>query len=298
MLDNRYQTLLVLTQTKSYTQTARQLFITQPAVTQQIKSLEAELQIELVHYQRPHLTITPAGQELAAFVQRVQVQAKRVVTSLQHPQTQRQLTFSTTLSLSEFLAPQLIRTLQEQGDYRTLTCQVTNTQAALAAIDDGTSDFALIEGNFDKTQYDYQIVREEPFVGVVAADNPLAQKSQVSWADLTTTPLLVREAGSGSREILVSLAQAANVTLDEFRQIVTVNNPAAIRQLLVQGAGISFLYRSVVAPELASGQLKILPLPAGHLLHDLDLVYAHDSFFATDYQRWARVLQENEAGSR
>lgn len=292
MLDNRYQTLLVLTQTKSYTQTARQLFITQPAVTQQIKSLESELQVALVHYQRPHLTITPAGQELAAFVRRVQVQANRVVTSLQHPQVQHQLTFSTTLSLSEFLAPQLIRALQEQGDYRTLTCQVTNTQAALAAIDDGTSDFALIEGNFDKTQYDYQIVREEPFVGVVAADSPLAQKSQVNWADLTATPLLVREAGSGSREILVSLAQAANVTLSEFRQIVTVNNPAAIRQLLLRGAGISFLYRSVVATELASGRLQVLPLPAGHLRHDLDLVYAHDSFFAADYRRWAQLLRD------
>ncbi|WP_204121882.1 MULTISPECIES: LysR family transcriptional regulator [Levilactobacillus] len=295
MLDNRYQTLLVLVQTKSYTQTARQLFITQPAVSQQIKSLETELKVELVHYERPHLTITPAGQELAAFVQRVQVQAGKVVASLQHPQVQRQLTFSTTLSLSEFLAPQLIRLLQDQADYRQVTCQVTNTQAALTAIDEGTSDFALIEGNFDKTRYDYQIVREEPFVGVIAADQPVAQQSAVSWHDLTAYPLLVREEGSGSREILVSLAQAANVTLAEFSQLITVNNPAAIRQLLLRGAGISFVYRSVVADELASGQLKVLPLPAGHLLHDLDVVYARDSVFAANYQRWARALGNGTA---
>jgi len=290
MLDNRYQTLLVLVQTKSYTQTARQLFITQPAVSQQIKSLETELKVALVHYERPHLTITPAGQELAAFVQRVQVQAGKVVASLQHPQVQQQLTFSTTLSLSEFLAPQLIRLLQEQADYRQVTCQVTNTQAALTAIDEGTSDFALIEGNFDKARYDYQIVREEPFVGVIAADQPVAHQATVSWHDLTPYPLLVREEGSGSREILVSLAQAANVTLTEFSQLITVNNPAAIRQLLLRGAGISFVYRSVVADELASGQLKVLPLPAGHLLHDLDVVYARDSVFAANYQRWARAL--------
>ncbi|MFD1454469.1 LysR family transcriptional regulator [Levilactobacillus lanxiensis] len=295
MLDNRYQTLLVLVQTKSYTQTARQLFITQPAVSQQIKSLETELNVELVHYERPHLTITPAGQELAAFVQRVQVQAGKVVASLQHPQAQRQLTFSTTLSLSEFLAPQLIRLLQDQADYRQVTCQVTNTQAALTAIDEGTSDFALIEGNFDKTRYDYQIVREEPFVGVIAADQPVAHQSAVSWHDLTAYPLLVREEGSGSREILVSLAQAANVTLAEFSQLITVNNPAAIRQLLLRGAGISFVYRSVVADELASGQLKVLPLPAGHLLHDLDVVYARDSVFAANYQRWARALGNGTA---
>src|SRR5699024_1763807 len=129
-----------------------------------IKNLETELNLELVHYERPHLTITPAGLELAAFIQRVQVQADKVVTTLQHPQKTRQVTFSTTLSLSEFLAPQLITLLQQQ-DYRDINCQVTNTQDALRAIAAGTSDFALIEGNFDKQQYGYEIVRQEPFVG-------------------------------------------------------------------------------------------------------------------------------------
>ncbi|CAM2760361.1 LysR family transcriptional regulator [Levilactobacillus brevis] len=292
MLDKRYETLLVLVQTKSYTQTAQRLFITQPAVSQQIKSLEMELNVKLVRYQRPRLTITPAGQELAAFVQRIQVQANKVVTALQHPQVTRQVIFSTTLSLSEFLAPQLIQAIQATQQFRDIQCRVTNTQAALTAIDRGTSDFALIEGNFDKTRYDYQIVREEPFVAVVAANHPLAQQAQVSWADLTAYPLLLRELGSGSREILTNLAQAANVTLAEFSQTVTINNLAAIRQLLLRGAGISFVYRSVVASELTTGKLVTLRLPAGELLHELAVVYARDSFFAADYQRWTQALRQ------
>ena len=290
MLDARYHTFYVLSQTKSYTQTAQQLFITQPAVSQQIKGLEAELGVQLVRYQRPQLTITPAGVELAAFIQRIQVQSDKLVGELRHPQAPQQVTFSTTLSLSEFLAPQLIQRLQ--ATYRQIRCQVTNTQAALTAIDEGTSDFALIEGNFDKSRYDYEIVRQEPFVAVVAADQPLAQQQTVDWADLTTLPLIVREEGSGSREILVNLAQAANVTLAEFPQLLTVNNPAAIRQLLLHGVGVSFLYRSVVADELAAGKLKALHLPAGHLRHDLDLVYARDSFYADDYRQWAKELRE------
>ncbi|MFC6259419.1 LysR family transcriptional regulator [Levilactobacillus fujinensis] len=290
MLDARYHTFYVLSQTKSYTQTAQQLFITQPAVSQQIKGLEVELGVKLVHYQRPQLTITPAGVELAAFIQRIQVQTDKLVGELRHPQAPQRITFSTTLSLSEFLAPQLIQQLQDK--YRQITCQVTNTQAALTAIDEGTSDFALIEGNFDKSRYDYEIVRQEPFVAVVAANQPLARQQTVDWADLTTLPLIVREEGSGSREILVNLAQAANVTLAEFPQLLTVNNPAAIRQLLLRGVGVSFLYRSVVADELAAGKLKVLQLPAGHLRHDLDLVYARDSFYAADYRRWARGLKE------
>lgn len=291
MLDHRYQTFLVLATTKSYTQTAQQLYISQPAVSQQIKNLETELNLELVHYERPHLTITPAGLELAAFIQRVQVQADKVVTTLQHPQKTRQVTFSTTLSLSEFLAPQLITLLQQQ-DYRDINCQVTNTQDALRAIAAGTSDFALIEGNFDKQQYGYEIVRQEPFVGVVAADHPLAQQPTVSWADLTAYPLISREVGSGSREILVNLAHAANVTFAEFPQVVTVNNLAAIREILLRGSGVSFVYRSVVTDALQAGKLKVLPLQAGQLRHDLDLVYPRESYFAKRYRQWAMALQK------
>ena len=290
MLDHRYQTFLVLATTKSYTQTAQQLYISQPAVSQQIKNLEAELGLELVHYERPHLTITPAGQELAAFIQRVQVQADKVVTTLQHPQKTRQVTFSTTLSLSEFLAPQLITLLQGQ-DYRDINCRVTNTQAALRAIEAGNSDFALIEGNFNKQRYGYEIVRQEPFVGVVATDHPLAQQDAVSWADLTAYPLIVREIGSGSREILENLAYAANVTFAEFPQVVTVNNLAAIREVLLRGSGVSFVYRSVVADALRAGRLKVLPLQAGQLRHDLDLVYPKESYLTPIYQEWAAALR-------
>lgn len=292
MIDNRYQTFLVLATTQSYTQTAQQLYITQPAVSQQIKSLEAELGVSLVTYQRPHLTITPAGRELADLVQRVQVQTDKVIDHLKHPRTPKRLTFSTTLSLSEFLAPQLIGHLQQAGTYQEITCRVTNTQAALEALTTGTSDFALIEGNFDKNQYDYQVVRQEPFVGVVAADHPLAALPMVSWSDLLNYPLIVREAGSGSREILLHLAGAANVSLTEFSQIVTVNNPTAIRELVAQGSGISFVYRSVVATAVARGVLHVLPLEAGHLRHDLDLVYPRDSYLADDCRNWGEWLRK------
>lgn len=291
MFDQRYQTFRVLVATKSYTRTAEELFITQPAVSQQIKSLETEVGVPLVHYQRPYLTITTAGQQLAAFIQRTQAQSTKLLNDLRQPGQQRQLTFSTTLSISEFLAPQLVRVLQAQGSYRQINCQITNTQTALRALQTGTSDFALIEGNFEKHAFDYQVIRHEPFVGIVGATPPLAQLTRVTWADLTNYPLIIREGGSGSRDILLHLAQAANVSLADFPQVITVNHPAAIRQLLLADVGVSFVYRSVVQAELATGQLVELPLASGRLEHDLDLVYVKDSFFAADYAQLAAQLR-------
>ncbi|MDT6979850.1 LysR family transcriptional regulator [Levilactobacillus zymae] len=291
MFDQRYQTFRVLVATKSYTRTAEELFITQPAVSQQIKSLETEVGVPLVHYQRPYLTITTAGQQLAAFIQRTQAQSTKLLNDLRQPGQQRQLTFSTTLSISEFLAPQLVRVLQAQGSYRQINCQITNTQTALRALQTGTSDFALIEGNFEKHAFDYQVIRHEPFVGIVGATSPLAQLTRVTWADLTNYPLIIREGGSGSRDILLHLAQAANVSLADFPQVITVNHPAAIRQLLLADVGVSFVYRSVVQAELATGQLVELPLASGRLEHDLDLVYVKDSFFAADYAQLAAQLR-------
>lgn len=291
MFDQRYQTFQVLVATKSYTRTAEQLFITQPAVSQQIKSLETEVGVPLVHYQRPYLTITPAGEQLAAFIQRTQAQSTKLLADLRQPTQQRQVTFSTTLSLSEFLAPRMVRLLQQRDNYREIRCKITNTQAALRALQTGESDFALIEGNFEKAAFDYQVIRREPFVGIANAKSPLAQLETVTWRELTAYPLIIREKGSGSRDILVHLAQAANVSLRDFPQLVTVNHPAAIRQLLLADVGVSFVYRSVVQAELAAGKLVELPLASGRLAHDLDLVYVKDSFFAGDYAALAAQLR-------
>ncbi|KRL05190.1 LysR family transcriptional regulator [Liquorilactobacillus oeni] len=286
MLNQPYLTFLVLTQTLSYTKTAQQLFVTQPAVSQQIQHLEKELGLKLVEYHRPHLTITSAGYQLADFLQKTSVQAKQLLQQLQTPKKAKKITFSATLSLSEFLVPEMIKKMSLNSEFVNINCLVGNTQQSLTAIRKGRSQFALIEGNFDKNKFDYQVIRSEPFSAVVSKYHPLARRKNLTWEELLHVPLIVRESGSGSREILTSLAYAENISLHDFDQLITVSEPVLIRQLLLQNVGVSFLYHSLITTQLNNGELVELNLTNAQTTHDLYLVYPKGSYFKKSYERW------------
>lgn len=283
MLDHRYHTFLTLVQTGSYTVTAEQLYISQPAVTQQIKSLEREVGVPLVTYHRPNLRITAEGQKLAQFISTIEVQSKQVMQQLRTPKIEKSISFAATLSVSDFLVPQLILKLQQLG-YTRIDCQTANTKAALKKVDDGTSQFALIEGNFDKDNYDYRVIRQEPFIGVASVANQLVNQTNLTVPELRSESLLLREPGSGTRDIFKNFAGSLNIELTDFQQVITVDSPTAIRQLLLHNAGISFMYQSLVQDEIQAGLLAKLPLQDLQLQHELALVWIKDSYFASTYQ--------------
>lgn len=181
ILDRRYETFLTLAKTASYTKTAQQLFITQPAVTQQIASLQKDLQIELVKYERPRLIITPAGQELAKFIESVTIKSHQILAHLKQPNDKRPLKFGATLSFNAIVEPQFIKQISDQ--FTDINCLVANTDQILSQIDNGEIEFGLVEGNFQLADYDFIPIFKDDFIAVCNSKNPLAKKKAVQLTD-------------------------------------------------------------------------------------------------------------------
>ncbi|KGO32570.1 LysR family transcriptional regulator (plasmid) [Oenococcus alcoholitolerans] len=283
MITAEYQTFLILSETLSYTKTAAKLFISQPAVTQQIQRLENQLEIKLVDYQRPYLKLTPAGEKLAVFLTRMRSQTTQLMETLQDDHQKHEIQFGITRSLGEVFGSQLIEFfLQLKSDLQKISCLAENTQHILQQIELGKMDFGIIEGNFNKAKFSYHILSQEEFIPVCSSTHPLARKKIVSWNDLAAYPLLIRESGSGSRTLLTALAQKENISLNDFKQLITISEPTLIRQLVCAGSGISFLYRLLIKKELA----------AGTIAHDLYFIYAKENYFAQQYFKWFTELKQ------
>ncbi|MFD0898027.1 LysR family transcriptional regulator [Loigolactobacillus binensis] len=282
MLDKKMHTFALLAQTKSYTVTAQRLYLTQPAVTQQIKSLESELGLQLVSYQHAHLTITPAGQQLASYINKIDHESQKLLTQLKLPNQQTPIRLGCTRSLSSFLLTHVLQQLHAKSQQ--IRCQIANTDTILKALTAGNIDFGLVEGNFDKTRFAFVTLRQEPFIGITYADNPLLTGQPLTLAQLLSQTLLVREPGSGTREIFQNWLTMHNAQIKDFQQVIEIATPTPIIQLLTTGCGISFMYRSLVSAELASGQLVQLPVRGFELQHEINLVYLKNSYFAAQYQ--------------
>ena len=113
--------------------------------------------------------------------------------------------------------------------------EVGNSQVLLAKLRRGELDFALIEGIIDR------LFSLEPFVPICSPNSPLAF-GPVSFEELLQYPLILREKGSGTREILENILKQYNYSPASFQNIIEIGNMAAIKQLVASDIGISFMY--------------------------------------------------------
>ncbi|GEO79422.1 transcriptional regulator [Companilactobacillus mindensis DSM 14500] len=275
MLDKRYKTLIVLSKTQSFTKTAEQLFITQPAVSQQINSLEDELQLQLVIREHGKITLTSAGINLAKFAKQTELESQKVIESLQT--SAEHLKMGCTLSLSSTILPKFIQQLSTRTNV--VTTKINNTQHILQNIRDGKVDFGLIEGNFNKDEFDSFLVQKENFIGV---SHDIIDTTSIDR--LFEQTLLIRETGSGSRNIFENWLATQNYRTSDFQNVIEIASPSAIIEFLKQNSGISFMYESLVIDELKLGQLKKLDLPGFHVEHPINLVFLKNSYFKDTYR--------------
>ncbi|MDC2829364.1 LysR family transcriptional regulator [Limosilactobacillus mucosae] len=284
LLDYRGQTLLAVAKTGSLTAAAKQLFITQPAVSQQLNAWEKELGFRLLDHQGKKVTLTPAAKRLVDYLNFLAHENQKMLDELKRQTAPLRL--GATLSIGSFLLPQVLTEMIAQN--RPVTTQIGNTQTLLNQIQRGELDAALVEGDFDHQRFDWEEIGLEPFAlfGSQAIDRPVA------LPELFDYPLLIRESGSGTRQILEKWLQAQGSALTDFKQIIEIGSPATIITLLKDGVGISFMYRALVEDDLQSGKLFEWDLNELSIRHALYLVTAKNSFFKDQRHQLVKICRQ------
>lgn len=272
MLDYRYQTFLTLTEEMNYTTTAKRLHITQPAVTQHIQSLQQELGVELIHYEKRRLSLTAKGKQLQKDLYLLQREIAKVQEQLTSTAEHTTLTFGASLTIGEYMMPGLIESYLNQYPAHDISMVTDNTQRLIELMEHGKIDFALVEGEFNQSAFEFQKIAEEPFIAVCSEKSSLWKQEQ-SINDLFSTPLLVREEGSGSRLIFETAIKSKGIHLDSFSKVMTIGSIGAAKKMVEKNLGVSFIYQMAVEEELNKGILKKIPLSDFNVIHSFHLIY-------------------------
>lgn len=242
MIDNRMETFLTLCRLMNYRRTAEALNMTQPAVTQHIHYLEEQYGCKLFLYDRRTLQMTPEAEMLKKYAENIRYQERKLVGQLCGKST-RSLAIGATKTIGEYvIAGQVSRYLSVPENC--LSVEVDNTEHLLEMLSRGDLDFALIEGFFDRRRFKSQLYRTEPFVGICARTHPFAGRT-VSLDEIWKENLLLREEGSGTRNILEQLLKERNHSFAEFSRITTIGNFGLMAQVLEKSRSITFAYQAV-----------------------------------------------------
>ena len=290
MLDFRIDTFLAVCKYMNYTKAAEALNLTQPAVSQHIRWLEQQYNVPLFHYEGKRLTLTPQGQifkSAATTAKHDQMYLQRCMT--QSAEQLSDLNFGVTPTPGMYLVPAPLASYHKQFPYAKISVKMDNTASLCQALDNGTIDFAIVEGYFHKKDYDSLLYKREPYVAVCSAQYTF-QSTPKSLSDLQSETLLVREAGSGNRAILQRTLSCQNLTLEDFDSIIELGDMNLLKTMLLQGCGVAFLYEAAVKKELEQGLVCQIPLTDFCETHDISFIWRKNSIFSERYHELHRLL--------
>lgn len=292
MIDFRIDTFLTACRYMNFTRAAEELNITQPAVTQHIHYLEQLYKVKLFTYQGKRMLLTDSGKLLlnaATTMKHDEIYLKEKLKEIQ--KKQKKLFLGATRTAGEFILPKRIAAYLRKDPDAIVKMTVANTEELLKKMDAGEIDCALVEGFFDKGIYDSLTYSRERFVAVCSADYEFAGPVK-TVEDLFSERLIIRESGSGSREIMERYLESRNLSVKEFEKIIEISNIHAIKSLAEEGAGITFLYEAAVKEELERGTLREVQLEEFEQSHDMTFIWRRNSIFDEYYHDLFESLKE------
>ncbi|WP_406128695.1 LysR family transcriptional regulator [Streptomyces sp. NBC_00989] len=249
---------------------ARELGITQPAASSRIRSMERQLGVALVDRSPRGSTLTDAGALVTDWARRVVEAAAAFdagAQALRHRRDSR-LRVAASMTIAEYLLPGWLLALRSQRPDTAVSLLAGNSTTVAERLLSDEADLGFVEGLSVPAGLDSTVIAHDHLIVVTAPTHPWARRRRpVPAAELAATPLILREKGSGTRQVLdTALGGLA-------RPLIELSSTTAVKASAVSGAGPAVLSELAVGEELSMRRLVRIPVEGVTLARDLRAVW-------------------------
>ena len=279
MADRRLQVFHAVAKHLSFTKAAETLFMTQPAVTFQVKQLEEHLNTRLFDRAQGRISLTPAGRLALEYAERILALSAELETRLKEISgtVAGPLLIGASMTVGEYVLPQLIGKFKAIFPAVVPNLFVGNSEAVQDRVAEHALDLGFIEGDSHLASLQSEVCCQDELQVVCAPSHPLAKEACAQRASLTQHPYVSREAGSGTRAVVDRYLQQVGVPPESMNVVVELGSPEALKGLVATGMGFAIMSRVIAAKELKLGQLVQVPLRPPLIRH-FSVVYPKDRF--------------------
>src|SRR5690554_940654 len=276
------KTFILLAQNGSFSQTAKLLHLTQPAVSQQIKGLEAEFNQILFERKGKTTQLTPAGQLLLPYAQRISLLLSETINMMLEFKGEGEgLCIGAGTTTIIFRLPEIIRDFKLLSPGSELKIKVGTSKEITELVLNGSVDFGLVTtAPSDKLQ-SIPLYRDEILLVTPVLWYP--PFTPLRFSDLEETPLILFSQGSGFQDFLDAFFRAHNF---QAKVVLELDNIEGIKQMVKSGLGLSFLPKIAVVNELGTKDLLTLKLA------DLDSLYRTTYLISLPDKLWTKRMME------
>ncbi|OGC95557.1 MAG: hypothetical protein A2W25_05495 [candidate division Zixibacteria bacterium RBG_16_53_22] len=252
-------TYLTVVRIGSFSKAAKKLFITQPAISAQIKKLEQELGIRLIERGRSGITMTYAGRMLYHFSEYVHHEYSYMLQDIERTRdkTLDELNMITSPVCGEYILPGILSEFNESRALTGVNLEIADSLKVIENVQNGIYDIGFCSTIVESPELEFFRVAEYDIVLIVYPGHPLSDQKEISLYELSGESIILREPAGvkvGDTKLLIE----AGLDLDQFKQKFVTGTMAGIISLVESRTGIAFLPYVVAKKSEALGLIKIV----------------------------------------
>lgn len=279
-----------IAETGSISACAERLHISQPAISRQLKEFEQRVGVVLFERLPRGMRLTQPGEVLRDYAARLFAIARSAEAAVKGLSDARQghLSIGASNTVGTYILPSLLARFRRSHPDVGISMFVGNTEQVSQGVADLRFMVGFIEGPLHVPDLRADQFNEDEIVPVAASDHPLGGKKRLMPADLSGQPLLMREPGSGTRELIEAHLQRHGIRPGN---IVEFGNTEAIKQAAVHGGGVAWLPRACMPRELAAGELMRLRVQLPTIRRPLSVIRRPEGYMAPVAQAFLELLK-------
>jgi DNA-binding transcriptional LysR family regulator len=277
MADRRLQVFHAVAKHLSFTKAADALFMTQPAVTFQVRQLEEHFDTRLFDRAHGRISLTPAGIVAFEHAERILALSAEMEARLRELSGQESgpLMIGASTTIAEYLLPRILGEFRVAHPAIVPRLVVANSEQVQERVSERSLDLGFIEGDSRLPSLASERCAEDELQVVCAPAHALAREAAVAPRALTEHAYVSREAGSGTREVIDNYLRKAGVGPDTLQVVMEASSPEALKGLVATGLGFTIMSRATVVKETRLGELVAIPL-APRLIRNLSVVFPRE----------------------
>ena len=293
MDDFRLKVFITAARTLSFTRTAEQLCISQPAVSKHVGELESRYEVQVFTRRGSRLELTEAGRTLLASAERVADDYRRLEyeMSLCTGQTEGELRLGASTTIAQYLLPPILARFTARFPKVRVSLLSGNSEQVEQALGDHAIDLGLVESVSRRQGLHYTPFRADELVLVARPGGKYARTESVTPEALCRIPLVLRENGSGTLEVITAALADRGIRLSQLNVVLRLGSTEGIKGFVRHSDAMAIVSAFSVVDELRSGALRIVDLEGLALLRDFVFVHneAHPARLVRQFLDFARA---------
>jgi len=292
-MEHKLKVFCTVAETKSFSKTSEIIHLTQPAVSLQIQALEEKYETKLFDRSSSTVALTLAGETLYKYAKEIlalYASAEKAI-GKQTGILKGSLTIGAGSNIGNYILPAVITEFRNSHPKMKLYLHVNNTKRIVELLNSGNIDIGLVEGDVSRQKITVKKLLSDELVLIVPPAHQWAKRQDVSISELVKESFILREAGSGTRQIIEKFLGRHGITLYDMKVSTVLGSTEAIKDAVENGLGVSIISRWAARKESKYGTLCLLGIKEEKMVRDFSLVVNKNSVSSNTLEEFLSFLR-------